>query len=56
VALGQIRRALHNGIVNNVEQQLFFETYAQNQLFTTEDFLEGAKSFLEKRKPIFKGK
>ncbi len=56
LALGQMRRALHNGIVGNLEQQLIFETYAQNQMFGTEDFKEGAKAFLEKRKPVFKGR
>ena len=55
LALAQIRRAVHSGLLNNLEQQLFFETYAQNFLFGTEDFREGVNSFLEKREPQFKG-
>jgi 2-(1,2-epoxy-1,2-dihydrophenyl)acetyl-CoA isomerase len=56
LALAQIRRAVHSGLLNNLEQQLFFETYAQNFLFGTEDFREGVNSFLEKREPQFKGR
>ncbi len=56
LTLAQIRRAVHSGLLNNLEQQLFFETYAQNFLFGTEDFLEGVNSFLEKREPQFKGR
>ncbi len=56
LAVAQIRRAVHSGLLNNLEQQLYFETYAQNFLFGTEDFLEGVNSFLEKREPQFKGR
>jgi 2-(1,2-epoxy-1,2-dihydrophenyl)acetyl-CoA isomerase len=55
LALAQIRRAVHSGIINNIEQQLYFETYAQNFCLQTEDFKEGTNSFLEKREPQFKG-
>jgi enoyl-CoA hydratase/carnithine racemase len=56
LALAQIKRAIHKGILNNLEEQLYFETYAQNFLFGTEDFQEGVNSFLEKRKPQWKGR
>jgi len=55
LALAQTKRAIHKGILNNLEEQLFFETYAQNFLFGTEDFQEGVNSFLEKREPQWKG-
>jgi 2-(1,2-epoxy-1,2-dihydrophenyl)acetyl-CoA isomerase len=42
--------------MNDLEQQLYFETYAQNFGFGTEDFKEGVSSFLEKRQPQFKGR
>jgi enoyl-CoA hydratase/carnithine racemase len=56
LALAQIKRAIHKGILNNLEDQLYFETYAQNFLFGTEDFQEGVNSFLEKREPQWKGR
>lgn len=56
LALAQIKRAIHAGIMNNIESQLFLESYAQNFCFNTEDFKEGVNSFLEKRPPKFQGK
>ena len=56
LALAQIRRAVHSGLTNGLEEQLYFESYAQNFCFRTEDFVEGVNSFLEKREPQFKGR
>ena len=56
LAIAQIKRAIHNGLVNNLEQQLYFETYAQNFCWGTEDFKEGVNSFLGKYQPKFKGR
>jgi len=56
LALAQIRRAVHSGLINSLEQQLYFETYAQKFCSGTKDFKEGIDSFLEKRAPQFKGK
>lgn len=56
LALAQIKRAIHSGLMNDLEQQLYFETYAQNFCFGTEDFKEGVKSFLGKYQPQFKGR
>jgi len=56
IAMRMTKRSVHAGIMNNLEQQLFLETYAQKHCFNTQDFGEGLKSFLDKRTPTFKGK
>ena len=39
-----------------LEDLLALETDAQSALFASEDFDEGRRAFLEKRKPVFKGR
>ena len=56
LTLAQIKRAIHFGLTNDLEQQLFFESYAERFLWRTEDFKEGVDSFLEKRDPQFRGR
>ncbi|MCX5997498.1 MAG: enoyl-CoA hydratase-related protein [Chloroflexi bacterium] len=56
LALKQIKRAVQNGLINTLEQQLYFETYAQKFLMGSEDFREGLDSFRNKRLPQFKGR
>ncbi|MFQ5918010.1 MAG: enoyl-CoA hydratase/isomerase family protein, partial [Candidatus Binatia bacterium] len=55
-ALKMTKKALYNSLDNDVATQLDFEAYAQSLCFQTEDHKEGVKAFLEKRKPVFKGK
>jgi 2-(1,2-epoxy-1,2-dihydrophenyl)acetyl-CoA isomerase len=55
IAVGLIKRAVYNGLVNTLEQQLDFETYAQNLCLETEDHKEAVRAFLEKRQPVFRG-
>jgi 2-(1,2-epoxy-1,2-dihydrophenyl)acetyl-CoA isomerase len=39
-----------------LEDLLALETDAQGVLYGTEDFQEGRKAFMEKRKPVFNGR
>jgi 2-(1,2-epoxy-1,2-dihydrophenyl)acetyl-CoA isomerase len=54
--LGLTKRALNASFTNTLEQQLDVEEKLQTQAGSTYDFKEGTTAFLEKRKPVFKGK
>ena len=56
VGLGLTKKALYQGLTNNLETQLALEEQLQTMAGETEDFNEGVQAFLEKRKPIFNGK
>ena len=49
------KRALNQFIYGDLEGQLDLEAELQHQLGRTQDFLEGAAAFVEKREPSFKG-
>jgi 2-(1,2-epoxy-1,2-dihydrophenyl)acetyl-CoA isomerase len=55
-AYGYIKRAFSESERNRLEDQLEFERYCQLILCDSEDFMEGVSSFIEKRKPVFKGR
>jgi 2-(1,2-epoxy-1,2-dihydrophenyl)acetyl-CoA isomerase len=55
-ALGLIKKAFNQSLVNNLEGQLDLEAKHQIEAAETEDFEEGVTAFIEKRKPNFKGK
>jgi 2-(1,2-epoxy-1,2-dihydrophenyl)acetyl-CoA isomerase len=54
-AIGLTKGLLNLSLVNNLEDQLNKEAEYQNLAEATNDYKEGLISFLEKRKPEFKG-
>ncbi|MFH0802101.1 MAG: enoyl-CoA hydratase-related protein [bacterium] len=55
IALELGRRGLRLGLDNTLENQMFYETYAQSVAEITDDFKEASQAFRQKRKPIFTG-
>jgi 2-(1,2-epoxy-1,2-dihydrophenyl)acetyl-CoA isomerase len=49
------KKALNNMLFPNMQEQLDLETELQHQLARTDDFMEGALAFVEKRAPNFSG-
>ncbi len=54
LAVGMAKRVI-DGLAD-VDRGLMLEGWAQSQLFSSEDFLEGAQAFMLKRPPVWKGK
>jgi 2-(1,2-epoxy-1,2-dihydrophenyl)acetyl-CoA isomerase len=50
------KQALNNSMDVSFESQLLKEDELQRKAAATEDYTEGVNSFLEKRRPVFKGK
>jgi len=53
--LGLTKRAINLSFSNDVHQQLAVEDELQTKAGLSEDYGEGVRAFLEKRKPVFKG-
>jgi len=55
-AVGRIKRSVQTGIEIPFESALALERELQQQLFQSEDAKEGLDAYVNKRKPVFKGK
>ena len=56
LAVGRIKHSVQSGAEVPFEYGLALERELQQQLFQSEDAREGLSAYVEKRKPIFKGK
>ncbi len=57
LAVGMAKAALHRGMAGtDILEHMKYEVDLQEKLLNTEDFMEAATAFLEKREPVFKGK
>jgi enoyl-CoA hydratase/carnithine racemase len=56
LAVGRIKRSVQSGTEVPFEYGLALERELQQQLFQSEDAREGLSAYVEKRKPVFKGK
>jgi enoyl-CoA hydratase len=56
LALAACKEAINLGLEVDLERGLSIESLEFGALSTTEDYKEGTSAFLEKRKPVFKGR
>ncbi len=56
LAIAGIKRAIHAATENDLPTQLRLEREIQRRCGASEDFMEGAVAFLQKRKPEFRGR
>lgn len=55
-ALGLIKRGFNRSLGIDLEAQLAFEQGLQSEAGRTDDYAEGVRAFMEKRKPVFTGR
>ena len=55
-ALGLIKRGFNASAHNDLEAQLALEVELQREAGSSEDYAEGVRAFVEKRKPRFQGR
>ncbi|MFC1907692.1 enoyl-CoA hydratase-related protein, partial [Chloroflexota bacterium] len=56
LAVNNAKKALNRGLNMTLIQGLELERDYFNELMASEDKMEGTTAFMEKRKPVFKGK
>jgi len=56
LAIERIKQAIHAAAHNELDKQLDLESDLQRACGQSQDFMEGAMAFVQKRKPAFKGR
>ena len=56
VAVREAKRLINLAIETEIGDGMKAETDASQRVFATDDMLEGAASFFEKRDPLFRGR
>ncbi len=56
LAIKRAKRAIYEGLGMDLQSTLDFVGTLIQELWNTEDHKEGARAFVEKREPVFKGK
>lgn len=51
-----MKRMMNASLGNTLARQLQMEADAFSECASTEDFVEGVSAFIEKRKPVFRGR
>jgi enoyl-CoA hydratase/carnithine racemase len=56
IAVRMMKRAVYQGLTSTLKSHLDYISSQMSLLSETEDHMEAVSSFIEKRKPVFKGK
>lgn len=56
LAIAAVKRAINRALDSSLEEAMEYESYLQEAMAASGDFMEGVASFIEKRPPNFQGK